>query len=402
MDHSKILSVTLTLVLLFILPGEARESGQRYTINPGEDYVSILSRLKPGDEMVFLPGIHERPAFLRLAGTAENRITIRGEMDSAGRRPVLLYAGTEHNLWRLEGRHVVIRDLELQAPSAYGLRVDRAEHILIENCVFKDCGDGGLSANTADVHALHVHRCRFSGIRKTPVYIGRHDGGLRITDFRFEGNIIDGRGTVVKGAYGIQLKKNVTRSLIRGNWIEKAQGPGIMVYGADGDDPQLGNLVERNVVVGSRNDAGILVGAGPARVRGNLVLGNPRGGIWVYDYNGWDMLRNIEVTENTVAGNGRFGCSFSGRLRQVHAERNAVYAAPGTETIRGPADIRSGNSLSPAPAALLARIDLLVQKGISADRIVVVLRALPQGPIDAGTLAIWLDLISGRAGAKRP
>ncbi|NLT33345.1 MAG: right-handed parallel beta-helix repeat-containing protein [Acidobacteria bacterium] len=402
MNPSKVSLATLALVLSFILPGEARASGQRYIINPGEDYVSIFSRLRPGDEVVFLPGVHERSAFLRLQGTAENPITIRGEVDAAGRRPVLLYAGTEHNLWRLQGRHVVIRDLELQAPASYGLRVDRADHILIENCVFRDCGDGGISANTADVDALYIRRCRFSGIRRTPVYIGRHDGGLKITDFRFEENIIDGRGTVVKGAYGIQLKKNVTRSLIRGNWIEQAQGPGIMVYGADGDDPQLGNLVEGNVVLGSRNDAGILVGAGPARVRGNLVLGNPRGGIRVYDYNGWDMLRNIDVIENTVAGNGRFGCSFSGRIRRVRSERNAVYAAPGTETIRGAAEMRNGNSLAPAPGALLARIDLLVKKGISADRIAVVLRALPQGPLDAGTLVMWLDLISGRTAGKRP
>lgn len=370
--------------------------GRQHAVRPGDDYRATLRRLRPGDELVFLPGVHERAAMLELNGTADRPITLRGRADSAGRRPVVQFTGKAHNLWRLTGSHVIIRDLELHAAHAYALRVDRADHVRIENCVFRDTGGGCLSANTADVHSLHVFRCYFTGSRRSPVYIGRHDGGLTVTDFRFEGNVIDGRQIETGEGYGIQLKLNVTGSVIRGNWIEQARGPGIMVYGATQDDPALGNLVEGNVVVASRNNAGILVGAGPARVQGNLVLGNPRGGIRVYDYGGWDMLRNIDVMENTAAGNGRYDVSFTGRLRNVRAERNMVFVRPGSEGIRGPSDVRSRNFPAPALPALLAKIDALAKSRLAPGQLAAAVQRLPKEPMDAHTLTQWLDAVLGK------
>ncbi|MDZ7618239.1 MAG: right-handed parallel beta-helix repeat-containing protein [Patescibacteria group bacterium] len=368
------------------------QAGQ-YPVQPGDDYRAVARRLQPGDELVFLPGVHERAAMLALNGTAEQPITLRGERDPEGRRPIVQYPGEEHNLWRLEGRHIIVRDLEFHAPRSYALRVDRADHVRIENCTFRDCGAGCLSANTADVHALHVSRCYFTGSRHTPVYIGRHDGGLKVTDFRFERNMIDGRRIEAGEGYGIQLKQNVTGSVIRGNWIEQTQGPGIMVYGATEDDPALANLVERNVVVGSRNNAAILVGAGPAQVRGNLVLGNPHGGIRVYDYGNWDLLRSIDVMGNTAAGNGGYGLSFAGRLRQVRAEGNIALARPGTEGIRGPADVRAGNVIASIPPAMQTKIQTLSQSRLDPGRLVSAVDQLPQEPPDAASLAAWLDQV---------
>ena len=371
----------------------ARGQGRQYPVRPGDDYRPLLRRLQPGDELVFLPGVHERSTVLRLQGTPERPITVRGHFDPQGRRPRVQFTGRGHNLWRIEGRHLVIRDLELHAAHAYAIRVERAEHVRIENCIFRDCGGGDLSANQADVHALHVIRCLFTGGRRTPVYIGRHDGGLKVTDFRFEGNVIDGRQIEAGTGYGIQLKLNVTGSVIRGNWIEHARGPGIMVYGAADDNPELGNLVEGNVVTASRNSAAILVGGGPAQVRGNLVLGNPRGGLRIYDYGGRDLLHNIDVTANTAAGNGQFDLSFTGRLRNVRAERNAAFARQQSEGIRGPAAVRAGNFAAPAPPALLTRIDALSKARPDPGRLAAAVEQLPEGPIDANALAGWLDSV---------
>ncbi len=374
----------------------AHGQGRQYPVQPGDDYREVLRRLQPGDELVFMPGVHERAAVLALNGTADRPITLRGERDPQGRRPIVRYSGQEHNLWRLEGKHVVIRDLELHATHSYAIRVDRADHVRIENCIFRDCGAGCLSANTADVDALHVFRCYFTGSRRAPVYIGRHDGRLKVTDFRFEGNVIDGRHIEAGEGYGIQLKLNVTGSVIRANWIEQARGPGIMVYGATDDNPALGNLVERNVVVGSRNNAAILVGAGPAQVRGNLTLANPHGGIRVYDYNNWDMLRNIEVTGNTAAGNGSYDLSFTGRLRQVRADRNVAFVRPRSEGIRGPADVRAGNLASPIPPPLLAKIDSLAKARLDPARLAAAVHRLPKEPLDANALTEWLDQVLGK------
>ncbi len=388
-----IVSWTMVTAATLACSAAAFGQGRQIPVRPGDDYRAVLRQLRPGDELIFLPGVHERAAMLEINGTAERPITLRGQADPAGRRPVVQFTGKGHNLWRLTGSHVVIRDLELHAAQAYALRVDRADHVRIENCIFRDTGGGCLSANSADVHALHVFRCYFTGSRRSPVYIGRHDGGLKVTDFRFEGNVIDGRQIETGEGYGIQLKLNVTGSVIRGNWIEQARGPGIMVYGATDDDPALGNLVEGNVVVGSRNNAGILVGAGPAQVRGNLVLGNPHGGIRVYDYNGWDMLRNIDVMENTAAGNGRYDMSFTGRLRNVRAERNVVFGRPGSEGIRGPADVRAGNLAVPAPSALLAKIDALAKARIAPGQLAAAVERLPKEPLDPNALSKWFDTV---------
>ncbi len=383
----------LAAMAVSLCSAAARGQGRQVPVRPGDDYRAALARLQPGDELVFLPGVHERAAMLNVSGTAERPITLRGQVDAEGRRPVVQYTGKGNNLWRLTGRHVVIRDLELHCTNAYALRVDRADHVRIENCIFRDTGAGCISANTADVHALHVVRCYFTGSRQAPVYIGRHDGGLKVTDFRFEGNVVDGRQIATGSGYGIQLKLNVTGSVIRGNWFEQARGPGIMVYGATDDDPKLGNLVEGNVVVGSRTNAAILVGAGPATVRGNLALGNPHGGIRVYDYNSWDMLRNIDVMENTAAGNGRYDLSFTGRLRNVRAERNVAFVRPGSEGIRGPADVRAGNLAAPVPAPLLAKIDALGKAQLDPGRLAAAVESLPKGPIDSKALAEWLDKV---------
>ncbi len=382
-------------ILASILACSTMASGQgrQYPVRPGDDYRAVLKQLQPGDELVFLPGIHERAAMLKLNGMADRPITLRGQAGPDGKRPVVQYSGKSNNLWRLEGQYVVIRDLELHATHEYALRVDRADYVHIENCTFRDCGAGCLSANTADCHALHVRRCYFTGSRRAPVYIGRHDGGLKVTDFRFEGNVIDGRKIDAGVGYGIQLKLNVTGSFIRNNWIEQARGPGIMVYGATDDDPKLGNVVDGNVVVGSRTDAAILVGAGPARVHGNLALGSPPGGIRVYDYNNWDMLRNIDVWNNTAADNGRYDFSFTGRLRNVRALRNIALVGAGSEGIRGVAEARAGNLAVPASAALLAKIDALVQSRLEPARLAAAVEQLPKMPCDAKALDAWLDKV---------
>ncbi len=384
-------AVVLLAVAIVGPVAAARGEGRRREVEPGEDYRRAVNRLQPGDELVFLPGVHERAVILDLAGEPDRPITLRGRLDDQGRPPIVQFTGRGHNLWRLRGRHIVIRDLELHATNAYAIRVDRADHVRIENCTFRDCGGGDLSANTADVHALHVFGCTFTGSRSTPVYIGNHDGNLAVTDFRFEGNVIDGRQVESGIGYGIQLKLNVTGGVIRNNWITHTRGPGIMVYGAADDDPALGNLVEGNVVVGARNNPGIVVGGGPARVRENLVLGNLAGGISVMDYGGRDLLRNIEVRGNTAAGNERFDLSFTGRLQKLDAEANVARSRPGAAGIRGPGDVAASNRDQAAPAALLVRIDRLLEAPVDMQRYSAAAADLPEGPLGADALADWLD-----------
>ncbi len=165
----------LAAVTLLMVVSQLRAESRRYEVQPGEDYRPLLNRLQPGDELVFLPGEHEGAAILNLEGQPRRPITLRGRIDADGQRPVVQFTGRGHNLWRLRGQHLVVRDLELHATHAYAIRVERADYVRIENCVFRDCGGGDLSANSAPVHALHVVHCTFTGSRRTPVYIGQHE-----------------------------------------------------------------------------------------------------------------------------------------------------------------------------------------------------------------------------------
>jgi len=320
------------MINVFLLPwvAMAEEVGGRvYEVAPGEDYIGILRQLEPGDELVFLPGVHVGHAVVGVSGVEGRPITIRGKMQD-GERPELQFTGRGHNLWRIRASHLEIRDLAFHATHAYGIRVDAGKKIRIDNCIFRDCGGGDLSANSGNVDGLVVRHSRFIGSRRTPVYIGNHQGGLEITDFVFENNVIDGSRIEGDGVgYGIQLKLNVRGGVIRENFITGTKGPGIMVYGSEGADPKDAQVVERNIVIGARNNPGIVVGGGPATVRGNIVLGNRSGGILVMNYGGRDLLDHVRLEGNVAAVNRSFDYSVRGGVRKFVAAGNVAYVIGG-------------------------------------------------------------------------
>jgi len=197
-------------------------------------------------------------------------------------------------------------------------------------CVFRECGGGDLSANSGNVAGLVVRNNRFIGSKRTPVYIGNHQGELSVSDFVFERNVIDGSQIEGSGiGYGIQLKMNVRGGVVRENYIYGTKGPGIMVYGSDGADPDDAQLVERNVVVGARGNPGIVVGGGPATVTGNVVLGNHSGGISVINYGGRGMLDHVRISDNVAAVNRSFDFSVRARGREFVASENTAWFADG-------------------------------------------------------------------------
>lgn len=325
-------------------------AGNVIEVEPGEDYRPLLEDLEPGGELVFLPGEHEGHTVLTISGTEEAPITIRGVRDDDGNPPELRVTERGHNLWRIRGNHLVVRDLEFHAPHAYAIRVDEANDITVENCIFRDCGHGDLSANTGDVHGLRIRECTSIGARRTPYYIGDHQGELDITGFEFERNVID--GSQIEPAantvgYAIELKLNVRAGVIRENYITGALGPGIMVYGVENGEPGDGGRIERNIVVGSRRNPGIIIGAGPAMAVNNLVLGCESGGVSVFNYNQWDMLDHIRVVGNIAALNRPYDYSFARPLTNFQAMGNVAWTLPDADAFRNlpeTDDVRNNDS----------------------------------------------------------
>lgn len=350
--------VVFTAVALAASAAEARV----VEVEPGEDYRPLIDLLQAGDELVFLPGVHQQFAKLDLRGTAESPIVIRGETGRNGERAEIRWTAHGSNTWEISGEHLQILDLAFHSAHHYGLRIRTGKHITIENCLFRDNGGGDLSANSGDVKALHILNSRFVGGKRTPVYIGSHDGSLQIVDFRFEGNVVDGSQIDHRGVvgYGIQLKLNVD-GMICHNYISGTQGPGIMVYGFSDAQTEHRQVVANNIVVGACNSANIVVGGGPATVRNNLCLGGHSGGIAVINYGGRGLLGGIQVNDNIAAANKRNGISVSSDAKRLIAAGNRVFSAARRPNLgRLPKSIDgSDNEAVPIADALLRVIEQL-------------------------------------------
>lgn len=315
--------------------------GRKWVVKPGQDYIKILDRLQPGDELVLHEGVYEGSAIVNNSGSPEKPITIRGFGKGEG-RPVLLWEGTNAILFQVNGSNIIFDYLEFKSKYTYALRMGGSgkgnSNVLISNSVFYECGGGCISANASvDYDNIEISDNYFIGPKKTPVYIGQHAGKARVTNFAFKRNVIDGSqiyGGSITG-YGIELKLNVTRSVVENNYITNTKGPGIMVYGAEKAGREDANIVRNNIVVASRNDAGIVVGGGPSSVFDNLLIGC-LGGIEVMNYGHRNLLENIFLMNNTAVCNRRYGISF-GDNQKLNARNNTVYTTDSvTAFIRNP------------------------------------------------------------------
>jgi hypothetical protein len=321
----------LVLLVLMLIAGwnfELRAQKQ-WTVKSGENYRDILTQLQPGDELILHEGIYEGSAAVNISGLPDKPITIRG-YGKGEERPVLLWEGKGANLLQIGASNIVIDFLEFRAKYVYAIRLRGAEsnsnsNVTIKNCVFYKSGGGDISANSSLAYDnIQILDNYFIGSQKTAVYIGIHDGKSNVTNFTFKGNVIDGSqiyGDDIVG-YGIELKLNVTKSLIENNYITSTKGPCIMVYGAESPDANNANIVRNNIVVGSRQEAGIVIGGGPSTIEGNLSLGC-KGGISVQNYGNRNLLHNVVLLGNTAVCDRTYGMTF-GNVQDIIARDNVV------------------------------------------------------------------------------
>ena len=322
--------VLILLVLILIEGGNLELKAQKqWVVKSGENYRDIFAKLQPGDELILHEGTYEGTATINNSGLPNKPIIIRG-YGNGEERPVFLWEGKGANLLQIGASNIVIDFLEFRSKYVYAIRLhgsesDSSSNVTIKNCVFYKGGGGCISANSYLTYDnIQILDNYFIGSQKTAVYIGVHDGRWNVTNFTFKGNVIDGSqiyGNNIIG-YGIELKLNVTKSLIENNYITRTKGPCIMVYGAEESDTVNANIVRNNIVVGSREEAGIVVGGGPSTVEGNLSL-SCKGGISVQNYDNRNLLHNVVLQGNTSVCDRNFGMSF-GNVQNITALDNLV------------------------------------------------------------------------------
>jgi hypothetical protein len=301
-------ALTIMVAATFLTAPISSAEAPSRDVGPGTDWCAAANALSPGEELRLKPGDYTGPCTIRTGGARGAPIVIRGTDPDA--RPRLVFAGSTDNVVNVAASHVTLRGLAFgpTRPDVDGVRIKGGDDITVEDCVFVGLGGIAIVDNT-NGHRIAIRSNEIAGSRATAIYLGCHDGAsCRVADAVVEGNSIRGVDAPAgQIGYGIQVKLNST-SVIRGNAIADTKGPGIMVYGAR--DIASTSAVERNVVVNSRTEAGIVIGGGPAIVSNNIVVGGPAG-IALEDYGTRGLLRGIVVAHNTVYGGVRGGIMLS-------------------------------------------------------------------------------------------
>lgn len=289
-------------------------------IGPDSDFCAWLRTLKPGEELVLRPGDYQGPCAIRRGGAPGSPVVLRAA--DPQHRPRLVYQGSSSNVLEVRASHVTISGLEFgpTLPDVDGIRVFEVDEVTVEACRFSELGGIAVVANHANVRGLVVRRNEIISSRTTAMYFGCHDGrGCATSDLVVERNYI--QGTTAPDpqiGYGMQLKLNTT-GIIRDNVIVDTKGPGIMVYGAL--DAGHVSLIERNLVIGSHQSSGIVVGGGPVTVRNNIAIKNAQAGIGLEDYGKRGLLRGVVLIHNTIYQNG-----LAGILAPTHDPLEAIVA----------------------------------------------------------------------------
>lgn len=394
----------------------------KWEVFPGQDYREFIPNLKPGDELILHEGVYEGALNIKVSGHPDNPIRIRG-YGKGEQRPVLLYEGDTANLWEIHGDFIEVSFLEfrpvsinVQAIRIGDIKREESRGIIIRDCIFRECGGECITANNSNINYqdIRILNNRFLGVQATSVYIGQHFGKSPVTGFIFEDNFIDGtrisRDNIV--GYGIELKLNVKGGIIRNNLIINTKGPGIMVYGAEDGIFSDANIVEGNIVVGSRNWAGIVAGAGPSILKNNVVLGCLTGGLLVYDYNGWGLMHDIIVSDNTCACSNNFDLAFRDMdsadtslqaLRNIAISKNDVIGLENVNARDFPGK-SEGNRVFAATSQLEEMVEAAGEPDSYGERIGCMDRVwmeMKKGPFDPEGLIGLLELLLSHQGGKR-
>ena len=323
----------LIVILAAFVSGSAFASGsseRSVRVGPDQDWCTAANSLGPGGELRLAQGDYVGSCWIRNGGSPGAPLVITA--DDASTRPRLMTSASRDNLINVAAGHVTFRGLRFgpTPTDVDAIRVRSGDDIAVEDCHFQELGGIAIVANSASSRGLTITGNEIEASKATAIYLGCHDGAAcRLTDIVIEGNYVHGVDAPPPYVgYGMQIKLNSVGT-IRGNTVLDTKGPGIMVYGSR--DPVATSVVERNLVMNSRNEAGIVLGGGPTVVWNNVVVGG-LAGIALENYGGRGLLRGIVVSHNTVWGAVTGGITHTGG---GPVQARVAYNA--SHTVTGPA-----------------------------------------------------------------
>ena len=349
--------------LLFGLACPAAAPATIYQLAPDDDWFGVLNgdRLKPGDEVVLAAGVYRdgRRLVMGHRGTAEQPVVIRAAKDGGA---LLHRPDARQNTINIVGaQYLILHGLEITGGST-GIRLMKSDthpckFVTIEAMHIHHVGGPAVTANGPGnayeglvFRGNHIHHTSghgegfYLGVNNNP------DGSTAgyIFNSLVEGNYIhDLCGPGVSQGDGIEIKDGSYNNIVRDNVIHDTNYPGVIVYGTDGNPP---NIVERNVIWNS-GDHGIQAAA-EAIIRNNVTFNNRADGIHSHAHQS-ALVGDLQILHNTVVSNRPGGAgiyistSDQNRLAgPVVIANNAIYVPGGGLALRLPDRETAGASLT--------------------------------------------------------
>ena len=340
-------------------------SAKTYRVGPSGNWFDLLhgGGLRPGDEVVLEAGTYSNGRKLELShvGAKGNPIVIRAAENA---RVVFQRPDARQNTLNLAGtQHLIVKGLEITGGST-GIRIyklgDRmAKFVTLDSLHIHHVGGPGITCNHQgnlyEGMIFRRNRIHHTGGHGEAFYLGANSGPNGKTQAQFFRGIIEGNhlhdltGPKVSQGDGIELKDGSWGNLVRHNVIHDLKYPGIIVYDADGKEP---NVIEGNLIFNG-SDNGIQAAA-DAIIRNNLIFNCKGSGIYSRDHQS-AVVGNLKIVHNTVLNEGKTALRLVAPAKgkysgPVLVANNAFYAGvamqtPGSNFITFSGNAGQGNVL---------------------------------------------------------
>ncbi len=292
----------------------------QHLVAPGDSWDLVAQRIKPGDEIILMPGKHVGASLDNVRGTRDKPITIRGVSIE---QPAII--DSPRVGIRLRGaQHVVIRDLAITGATVSGITIahevfghearrqpDRTAseaepanetpwpaHVTIRNVTIERTGPHGLrnAIHIEGVAHVEIDRVRIHGWGGSAVFIAA-SSEVRVTNSIMRGR--DDHGQL----NGIHVRENSERVRIGECYFADA-GEAALILGSPANAAANGKapppprrvIFERNVVRRGESGVGFLR-AERSMVRNNVFLNPAR---FAYFIAPPDQLHQVTFGANIV------------------------------------------------------------------------------------------------------
>lgn len=290
----------LAIVPLLCVAMAQLAGAQTVEIFPGDSFELAAESLQPGETLIVHAGtyMHSNRVAITVNGTAQAPVVITGAAGEA--RPVIQLTAGGQNVTEIDGAsYVTMRGLEITAngiSGADGVNMrGNPSYITLEDLVIHDIAVGiNFRSSMTNIHVLRNEIYNTSDTGEG-MYVGCHDGTCAVSNSIIEYNWIHDTASADQGD-GIEIKRGSHSNIIRDNVIHDTNYPCIILYGTEGNPP---NVVERNVMWNCP-DSAIQVAADTI-LRNNILIPNGGGGLTSQPHAGVNP-DNVEFVHNTIIG----------------------------------------------------------------------------------------------------